>query len=114
MLLITGVTDAALQNKSLILPNGTTLSIQIYFRPNQYGWFLNYVINGTFVVRGIRITSNANILRPWKDLLTFGLACFTVDNREPTQQQDFLSGASKLYVLSASEVTDYEKFLAGR
>lgn len=114
MKLVNGITEAPLQNKTLILPDGSNLVIQLYYRPNQLGWFFNSIVNLGFQVNGLRITSSPNMLRPWKDKISFGLGCFTVDNREPTQIQDFSTGASKLYVLTASEVVDYERILAAR
>lgn len=53
------------------------------------------------------------MLRQWKNKIPFGLACYSVQNREPSQQQDFSSGTSKLYILNAIEVQQYEQLLAG-
>lgn len=113
MLLIQNLTADPLQQQSLVLPDGSQLLIEIYYRPQQYGWFFNTIQNKGFSVKGIRITNNSNMLRQWKNLINFGLACYTDGNREPTQQQDFLSGAAKLYVLTAAEVLEYEKFIQG-
>ena len=68
--------------------------------------------NITFTLNGLRITNSPNMLNQWKNILPFGLACFSTANREPSLQQDFASGNSVLYVLTQAEVTQYSEFLA--
>lgn len=113
MLLVQQVTSNPLQKQNLILPNGNTLELVIYFRPQQVGWFVNDLIYGEFVLHGLRITNSPNMLNQWRNLIPFGLGCFSTANREPSQAEDFSSGASKLYVLTEVEVTEYAEFLAG-
>jgi hypothetical protein len=112
MYLIPQITDDTLQTQSLILPDGSSLSLTIYFIPMQYGWFITNLTYGTFVLEGVRITNNPNILQQFKNQLPFGLACFSKSDREPSQQQDFSSGASKLYILTSDEVEEYSEFLS--
>lgn len=107
------ITNNSLQNNTLVLPDGSSLTLQIYFRPMQYGWFINELTYGSFILRGVRITNNPNMLRQFKNKLPFGLACYSIQNREPSLQDDFSSGASKLYILSAIEVQQYEQLIAG-
>lgn len=119
MLLIQNITRNALQQQSLTLPDGTNFTLQIYYRSEEQGWFINSiswpaVANPSFVANGLRITAGVNILRQWKNLIPFGLVCEVDGNREPTQIQDFASGVARLYVLTAAEVQEYEAFLAAR
>lgn len=111
MNLIQNVTSDALQQQSIILPNGSTLTFTLYFRPIQQGWFFNNITNGTFVVNGLRVTNNPNMLNQWRNLIIFGLACFSTTTREPSQQQDFSSGASNLYLLTQADVAAYTEYL---
>jgi hypothetical protein len=111
MLQIQQITDAPLQNQTLILPDGTSLSLSLYFRPMQFGWFITQLIYNDFVLRELRITNNPNMLYQFKNQIPFGLACFSLQNREPTQQNDFVSGASTLYVLTSEEVAQYAELL---
>lgn len=113
MLEILNLTDAPLQQQTVVLPDGSNLFLTLYYRPQQYGWFINTLQRGDFTLNGLRITNNPNLLRQWKNRLPFGLACFTQANREPTEKQDFLSGQSKLYILTEEEVIAYERYLAG-
>lgn len=116
MQLINGLTSNPKQQIPVILADGTTLNIGLAFFSMQSGWFftsLNWN-NGQWVENGRRVVSHPNMLRQYRNIIPFGLACFTTGNREPTQQQDFSSGASALYILSASEVLDFEVWLQGR
>lgn len=112
MYLISPLTSDSKQSMTLVLPDTTQMSLEIVFVPMQYGWFiteLSYATNN-FTLNGLRITNNPNMLYPWKNLIPFGLACFSTDNREPSQQEDFSSGASKLYLLSSDEVEELTEF----
>jgi hypothetical protein len=112
---INGITDAPFQQMTIPLPGGTDLTLQMYFRESQNGWFftsLNWN-NGQWVENGRRIVTHPNMLRTYQNIIPFGIACFTDNNREPTQQEDFASGASTLNLLTASEVQSVEKFIQG-
>lgn len=113
MLLIQQITSDALQTQTLVLQDGTTLGLTLYFRPLQYGWFINSLTYLTFKLNGLRVCNSPNMLHQFRNQLPFGLACFSTGNREPSQQQDFSSGTSKLYILTAGEVAQYTGYLAG-
>lgn len=111
MLLIQKIITDPLQKQTLVLQDGTSVVISMYFRPMQFGWFFNELTYGAFTLQGLRITNSPNMLNQWRNLLPFGLACFSTNDREPQLQQDFFSGASKLYILTQAEVTEYADYL---
>ncbi len=111
MLLIQRIASDALQKQTLVLEDGTALTLTLYFRPLQLGWFINELTYGSFTLQGMRVTNNPNMLNQWRSVLPFGLACYSTANREPSLQQDFSSGASKLYILTQAEVTEYADYL---
>jgi hypothetical protein len=111
MLLIQQLTSDPLQQQSMVLADGSKVTIQLYFRPMQFGWFFNSISYGSFLLQGIRVTNNPDILYQWRNQIPFGIACYTVGNREPSQQEDFSSGASKLFLLTEAEVEQYREFL---
>lgn len=111
MNLITNITSYPLQNQTVPLPDGSVFNFTIYYVPLQIGWFITNLTYKTFILNGMRICNNPNMLYQWQNQLPFGLACFTQSNREPTQQQDFSSGASGLYLLSQQECEDYRNYL---
>ena len=113
MYLINQITSDYLQAQNVVLPTGGQFSLTIYYVPQQYGWFITNLTYLSFTLTGLRITTNPNMLQQWKSQIPFGLGCFVTANREPTQLQDFSSGAAQLFVLSAAEVAEYSNILAG-
>lgn len=111
MLLIQQVTEDALQQQSIVLPNGKQVTIQLYFRPLQLGWFFNKIQYENFLIQGMRVTNSPNMLHQWQNQIPFGLACYSKEMREPQLQEDFSSGSSKLYLLTEDEVQEYKEFL---
>lgn len=111
MFLIQRITANPLQTQTLTLEDGTSFSITLYLRPIQKGWFINELIYGDFTLKGMRIVNSPNMLNQFRNQIPFGLGCFSTGNREPGLQQDFVSGASKLYVLSAAEVEEFQEYL---
>jgi len=114
MLKITSLTNDPFQKQTLFLPNGEALVLYLYFRPMQYGWFISQLVYGDFVLNEVRVTNSPNMLFQFMNKLPFGLACFSKDNREPTQQNDFISGAATLYILTEAECQAYLEFVRGQ
>lgn len=105
------VSSNVYQQQNLVLPDGSILSLLIYFRPMQLGWFINELVWQDFTLNGLRITNNPNMLNQWRNLLPFGLACFSQSSREPSLQDDFSIGYSTLSILTQKEVAGYTEFL---
>lgn len=112
MFLITNITSDAQQTQTLTLPDGSSLTMQLYYNVSQYGWFMT-ISWGSFQLNSFRICNSPNILNQFRNQLTFGLLCLTSDQREPTQIMDFASGASQLFILSSAEVAEYQNLLQG-
>lgn len=108
------ITSDPLQRQTLLLEDGSAVVIQMRFSSLMYGWFFDEISHLDFLVRGLRITNNYNMLHQFRALIPFGLACISNDDREPTQKQDFSSEASKLYILSEDEVDDFTRVLNGQ
>lgn len=106
-------TNDTAQRQTIILDDGTSFVFAMYFIPMQYGWFIREITYGAFTVQGIRISNNPNMLYQFKNTLPFGLACLSTTSREPSQQNDFSSGASALYLLSAAEVVTLTEIYNG-
>jgi hypothetical protein len=108
---ITGITSDAYQQQTITLPSGLQMVMRMRFIPQQYGWFFEQITAGSVTINGIRICTVPNILRQWKNILDFGIACKTDGNREPTQLEDFSNGYSILYLLDSDDVEEYESYL---
>lgn len=113
MLQIQRITSNPLQTQTIALPDGTSFSFTMYFMPMQLGWFFTDITYGDFVLKGLRITNNPNMLFQFQNKIPFGLACFTKGNREPSLQEDFSSGESKLYILTEEECEEYDDYVRG-
>jgi hypothetical protein len=107
------ITDYPLQERILVMPDGTTIDMTLEYKPMQLGWFIKELSYGTFEVKGKRVCVSPDLFLQYRGSIPFGLACFTTLQREPTQQEDFLSGAFQLYVLSQEEVIEYLAVLNG-
>lgn len=113
MLRIEGITAEAKQRHAVVLPDNTVFTILLVYKPLQLAWFIEEFVYKDFILRGVTVSNYPNILHQWRNILPFGIGCYTNSNREPTQQEDFESEASKLYVLEASEVDAYQEYLNG-
>ena len=106
------ITSDPYQKQTLLLDDGTSMTFTLRFVPMQLGWFISELIwQNSFILRGMRVCNNPNMLLQWQNLLPFGLGCFSDQNREPQLVEDFSSGASRLYILTAAECAEWLVFL---
>ncbi len=110
MNLISGLTDNPTQTATLVLADGSRASLNLYFRPNQVGWFYDLAL-GTFAVNGRRLVSSPNLLRQFRELIPFGIAVAGVANADPLRQEDLVDGTVSLYLLDGADVADVEAAL---
>lgn len=108
------VTNNSLQQQTLILLDGTTVTFTLYFMPMQYGWVFKNITYLDFVLNSLRVTVSPNMLNQFRNQIPFGIACFSKASREPSLQEDFASGAAKLYLLSEAECQEYADILSGQ
>lgn len=111
MFIVDSITSDAKQKQSLVLPNGTTFEIEMEYKPLQRGWFFTSLTYGDFVLTGMRICTSPNLLHQYKNKLPFGIAVTSLANGEPTQQEDFFSGNSVMYILTEDEAQEFANFL---
>lgn len=111
---LTQVTSATFQKQTIPVGDGTYFSLTIYYMPMQQTWVITELIYGSFTLNGFRISNSPNMLHQFINQIPFGLACFSIANREPMLQQDFAAGNSSLYVLSAAECLLYAEYLSGQ
>lgn len=114
MFQIQQVTTAPYQKQTLLLPDGGQVAITVRFVPMQLSWVIETLTYNTFTLNNLRITNSPNMLHQFRNQIPFGLACFSVNNREPSLQQDFFSQASVLYILNAAETIQFAEFLSGQ
>lgn len=111
MKVIRHITDSPKQELSVLLDDGTFFTMEVYYIPLQQGWFINKLTYEDFTVYGIRICNSPNLLHQFRNLIPFGLACFSEDKREPLLQIDFVEQNCELFVLTADEVDAYQEIV---
>lgn len=112
MIQIANLTDDVYQRQTVQYQGGSIIFSMKYY-PQQLSWVIEQLTYGALTFQGIRISTNLNLLRPFKNLIPFGMSCLTSDDWDPTQQQDFSSGYANLYILTASDVAAVEAAING-
>lgn len=112
MLNVKQITSDPQQKQIAILPDGTFFTMTIEFKPMQFGWFLTSFTYLNFTINGLRICVSPNMLYQFKNQIPFGLACFTTDGNEPTQQEDFSSGYAQMFILTKAESLKLSELLS--
>ena len=114
---VTGISEAPAQIITLTLEDGSAITVTLEYRPQQLGWFFSVLWNGSdpaTQINGLRMTVFPNVLRQWRNLLPFGLACITQDNREPMAADAFSSGYATMLLLDAADVARVEADIFSR
>ena len=106
--LLDNITDFANQSIIAQLPDGTTAELQLIYQGATERWLLNVSYGEDFSVMGINVCCLPNILRQWRNIIPFGLACTTDDQTDPFTVEDFASGRASLYLLTAEDVLEVE------
>lgn len=114
MNIINGITRQPTQVIAITLEDGSRVTLTLYFRPQQNGWFYDVIWPGSdelpvpFENQNRRLVAAGNLLRQFKDIIPFGLACFTVDNTDPMTQASLSDGSVTIVLLNADDVVTIE------
>lgn len=107
MRIIDKLTSDARQQYNIVAEDGEEISLLLWYAPTQQTWFLN-VSSGDFTLEGVQLTNSPNILRNYKNLLSFGFAVTVVGGLDPFYLDDFTTGRAKLYLLNRADVQSIE------
>ena len=109
--LINNIGDAADQFMSLALPDGSSGSLELLFMGSTNRWIFNLthsdLPNGA--LNGQMLCVHPNILRNFKNLLSFGMACTGANGLDPVNIESFANGSNRLYILDAVDVLAVEQ-----
>jgi len=72
MIQITQLTSDAKQQFNMTIAGYDVASVYLEYKPQQYGWFMNLAWS-SFALNNERVSTSPNLLRPWKDVLPFGI-----------------------------------------
>jgi hypothetical protein len=103
MNLITTITEDAAQKVSVVLEDGTLMTLELLYRPGVQRWFFS-IAHPLLTLSGMMLAEHPNLLRPWRNLISFGLACMSSDGLDPVDIADFANGRIQLFTLNASEI----------
>ncbi len=109
---IDNISAQAKQTTDIILDDGSTLSLALAYNPATERWVMD-VNHPLLQVLGINIDNFPNLLRQWRNLINFGLACISLTGEDPTDISDFVNGNATLYVLNAADVLFVETDIMG-
>lgn len=107
---ITSITNDANQLLSLVLDDGSKVNMKLCYWPSQLGWFYS-LSKGNFVVNNQRLVNSPNLLRAYRNIITFGICCTVVDGYEPVYQNDFKSDRVSLYILNEADILETETLI---
>lgn len=100
---LTKITDDPKQSFRVQFDTGEVLTLYLEYKKNLKGWYYTAELNDvTFYTR--RVVRSPNMLRQFKNIITYGIACTTSDGLEPIFVDDFSSGRANIYILSAADV----------
>lgn len=114
MNIVNGITSQPTQVMSITLADGSRVTLTLYFRPQQNGWFYDIQWPGSellevpFKCQNRRLVVAGNMLRQFRDLIPFGIALFSVDNTDPMTQACLADGTVTLVLLNADDVLSIE------
>ncbi len=89
------------------LDDGSRITFNFEYKPNQLGWFFGFQYND-INYQNIRLTTSYNILRAYRSWLPFGLRCDTPDMEEPTDKNDFINNYATVYLLTQADINTIE------
>lgn len=110
--LISNLTNFADQTTQLQLTDGTIATMELIYQGAAQRWIAN-ISYGTFVSDGIGLCCYPNILRQWKQILPFGIACVTADQTDPFDINDFSTGRVSMYLLNSTDIKTIESVVFG-
>jgi len=104
---ITNISNDANQTLTAVLDDGSKLFITLNYKSNQQGWFYSMKY-GTFILNNRRLVLSPNLLRQFRGIISFGIACNVNDGYEPVYIEDFSTGRVSLYVLDSTDIATAE------
>ena len=107
MLHINHLTDDPQQQANLTGIPGVTIGLTLRFMPRIQRWIMGLTY-GSWSAQGIAVTTSPNMLRQYRNVIPFGIACITATGLDPYTVEDFSNQASNLYLLNAADVAAIE------
>lgn len=107
MQLLNVLTDAADQLLLVPLDDGSEVSLEFVYRAGVQRWTVN-VSHPLLTLNGFNLAQGPNVLRPYRNIVPFGMSVISVTGLDPINIEDFLAGNVLIYILNAAEVAQIE------
>ena len=85
------------------MADNTSVVITLDFFPRSQRWVLS-ATRDTFSIKGVTLCIHPNLLRSYRRVIPFGIACISKDNVHPFDINDFQNARIKLYILDNTDV----------
>lgn len=110
MFLIDNLSDNSNQTTTLQMEDGSVGTLELLFHGATNRWTFNFTHpqfpNGA--IKGQMLCVHPNILRNFKNLLSFGMTINSTDGQDPVNIEDFVSGRVQIYIINAADVDSIE------
>lgn len=108
MQFLNNLTDAADQLMTVPLPDGTSVQLEFFYCPGIQRWTVD-ISHPLLNMHGFNLCLGPNILRQWRNVITFGMAVTSTNGLDPLFIDDFKNGICSVFILSAAEVLQVEQ-----
>lgn len=108
MRLLDSLNDAADQLLNFPIGDGTSAKLEFKYLSGIQRWTVD-VTHPLLILVGYNLSMGPNILRPWRNLIPFGMAVDSINGLDPMNLEDFNNGICQIYMLSAAEVQVVEQ-----
>ena len=110
MVKITSINNNANQIIQYQANDGSVVLLNLKYLANVQRWILNVNQSVTnFIVNGIGLSLNLNILREWREIIDYGIMIASENGFDPYKIDSFSSGECSFYILeNSSEVQEIE------
>lgn len=107
MIRIPKITEDSSQSFNLRGEKGEAIGFSLRYLPRIRTWVFD-IINGTFTLTGAALVNSPNVLRNYRNNLTFGLLCTSTDGLDPAYLDDFINGRVNLFLLNQADIAAVE------
>lgn len=106
---ITGIQANPSQELTVVLDDGTSFTLSLYFRPAISMWMCD-ILYSEIAINGMKLCNSLNIFEQYSNIIPFGMSCITeVSGYEPSLIDDFSSNRVFLFLLNKDDVEETEQ-----
>ena len=104
---ITALTDSPIQSLIIVDELGNNFNLNLRWQDLTSSWYYDLIYSDSnFSLMGCKLVTNLNLLKQWKNILPFGLACLSSDGQDPFSQEDFANNRINLFTLTPTDLSD--------